>query len=149
MDRTEIVAALLTTQGSLILVVAGIHLAVSPLVHRFVADRLAADKLDIVWPPFELSFVVMGVLLIPVGLSAIYCARGIRRREGWAWTIAMINALAVLSLPVAQCLIMNRVYFEAVPFLVASILITVVGVSMVWPLLGIRPEMIFSPGKKV
>jgi hypothetical protein len=142
MDRPNIVAGLLTIQGWLLLVVAAIHLSVTPVVHAFVASQISAREMVTVWPPFALSFVVMGILLIPIGLSTIYCARGIRRKERWAWAIAMMNALAVLSLPVALFLIMDPVYFKAVPFLVASILITVAGLSMAWPLLWIRREII-------
>lgn len=141
MDRPRIVAALLTFQGWLLVVVAAIHLSATPLLRQFVATQLNAEQLRVVWPPLALSFVVMGILLIPVGLSTVYCARGIRKRESWAWAIAMMNALAVMTLPVVLAMIMERSYFQAVPFLVASILITLVGLSMVWPLLWIRGEI--------
>lgn len=132
---------MLTIQGWLIVVVAAIHLSATPLVRGFVAGQVNAQQMAMIWPPFALSFVVLGILLIPIGLSTVYCARGIRRRESWAWVIAMMNALAVLTLPVALLLIMDPVYFRAVPFLVASILITAVGVSMAWPLLWVRREI--------
>jgi hypothetical protein len=142
MDRPKLVAKLLVLQGGLLVVVAAIHLSSVPQLHQFLATEVSAANMPAVWPPFVLSFVVMGILLIPLGLGTIYCARGILQRARWAWAIAMINALTVLSLPVALFLIMGRVYFHAVPFLVASILITAVGLSMAWPLLWVRREIV-------
>jgi hypothetical protein len=146
MRKRTITARILRVQGILILVVAGIHLAVTPLLRQTVALQISAADFQFVWPPFALSFVVLGILLIPVGVSTLFCASGIRTGEAWAWRIAITNALAVLSLPFVLALTMDKQYFEAVPFLVAAILISVVGLSMCWPLLWVRRELAGNSG---
>jgi hypothetical protein len=53
----------------------------------------------------------------------------------------MINAITILSLPIVLAVVMERRYFSAPPFLVAAILITALGTSMIWPLLWVRREL--------
>jgi hypothetical protein len=40
-----------------------------------------------------------------------------------------------------QGMAMERQYFSALPFLIATILNTVVGLSMIWPLLWVRRKL--------
>jgi hypothetical protein len=61
--------------------------------------------------------------------------------EEWSWRFGITNALAILSLPIVLAMTMEKRYFTAVPFLVAAILITPVGVSMCWPLWWVRGEL--------
>lgn len=75
-----------------------------------------------------------------MAISTLLCADGLRRGETWAWRIGLSNALAILSLPIVLVVTMQRQYFRAVPFLVAPILISIVGMSMIWPLLWARKD---------
>src|SRR5215831_19020634 len=140
MDKRAVSARILVAEGILLLIVAAIHLLVIPVLRDTLVRQLSAPDFQFVWPPFVLAFVVLGILLVPLALSTIYCASGVRRGERWAWRLGMTNALAVLSLPIVLWVIMDKRYFTALPFLVASILITVVGVSMLWPLVWVRSE---------
>ncbi len=141
MRRRTISARILRVEGILILLVAAIHLAVTPLLRGTLAGQLSAADFEFAWPPFSLCFVVMGLLLIPVGVSTLFCAAGVRAGESWSWRVGITNALTVLSLPIALALLMKPRYFEAIPFLVAAILITIVGLSMCWPLWWVRREL--------
>lgn len=141
MRKRAISARILRIEGILILIVAAIHLAVTPVLRSTLATQLSAADFELTWPPFALCFVVMGILLIPIGVSTLFCASGIRDGESWAWRVGITNALTVLSLPGVLALIMKKQYFEAVPFLVASILITLVGISMCWLLIWVRKEL--------
>jgi hypothetical protein len=76
--------------------------------------------------------------LIPLGLSTIYSGSGIRSGEPGSWRVGITNALTILSLPLVLVAVMERRYFSALPFLIATILITVVALSMIWPLLWVR-----------
>jgi len=145
MDKRTISARILRVQGILILVVAAIHLAVTPLLRKTVEDRLSAADFQFAWPPLALSFIVMGVLLIPVGVGTWLCAAGVRAGESWSWRIGITNALAVLSLPLVLAFTMEKRYFTALPFLVAAIMISLVGVSMCWPLWWVRSELTANP----
>jgi hypothetical protein len=145
MDKRTISARILTVQGILILVVAAIHLAVTPLLRRTLADQISAADFNFAWPPLALSFIVMGILLIPVGVCTLLCASGIRAGESWSWRVGITNALTVLSLPFVLVFTMERRYFTAAPFLLAAILITLVGASMCWPLWWVRSELTAHP----
>lgn len=141
MHKRQLCARILRVQGILILVVAAIHLAATPLLRGTLVAQLSPPDFQFVWPPFLLSFVVLGILLIPVGVSTLFCANGIMSGERWPWRVGITNALAVLSLPFVLALTMDRRYFTAIPFLTAAILISLVGLSMCWPLWWVRGEL--------
>lgn len=141
MDKRVISARILSTEGVLLLVVAAIHLLIIPQLRGVLARMLSGGDFKFVWPPFLLNHVVVGILLVPVGLSTLYCAAGVRAGERWAWRVGITNALAIMSLPLVLVAVMERHYFSAAPFLIATILITIVGVSMIWPLVWVRKEL--------
>jgi hypothetical protein len=141
MRKRAVSARILRLQGFIILLVAAIHFAATPLLRATLLHELSAADFQFVWPPFLLSFVVMGILLVPVGISTLFCASGVRAGQRWSWRFGITNALAVLSLPFVLALVMDRRYFSAFPFLVATILISLVGLSMCWPLWWVRREL--------
>ncbi len=147
MRKREISARILSMQGVLILVVAAIHLAVTPILRSTVAREISPTDFQFVWPPFLLSFLIMGILLVPIGVSTLFCASGVRAGERWSWRFGITNALAILSLPIVLALTMETRYFTAVPFLIAAILITLVGVSMWLPLWWVRAELTGDSGR--
>lgn len=141
MNKHLTASRILMVEGIVLLMVAAIHLLVIPSLRRVFALSLSPRAFEFVWSPFLLNHAVVGILLIPLGLSTIYCASGIRAGERWSWRLGITNALTILSLPVLLVAVMERRYFSAVPFLVASILITAVGLSMIWPLLWVRKKL--------
>jgi len=141
-ERKLLIASrILTVEGTLLLVVATIHMLVIPSLRGVFVRVLSPGAFRFVWPPFLLNHAVVGILLVPLGLSTLFCAAGIRDGQRWSWRVGITNALTILSLPIALVLIMERHYFSALPFLLATILITVVGVSMIWPLFWVRREL--------
>lgn len=141
MSRRLIVARIISVTGSLLLLVAAIHLLVTPALKRAILDRvLTPHELLIVSPPFLLNHVVVGILLIPLGFIALYTASGIRDGERWAWVINLAIALTILSLPVVLVLVMRAEYFRAIPFLIATALITIVGITMTAALIFVRRD---------
>jgi hypothetical protein len=97
MNRRAISARILVAEGVLPLIVAAIHLLIIPVLRDTLVRRLSAPDFQFVWPPLVLAFVVLGILLVPLTLSTIYCASGVRRGERWAWRWGITNALAVLK----------------------------------------------------
>jgi hypothetical protein len=127
--------------GILLLVVAAIHLAVTPLLKKAVLDRvLTQTMVPIVTPPFLLNHIVVGILLVPLGFVTLYSAAGIRAGERWAWVVSWSVGASLTSLPVALVLIMRGGPFDAVPFRVAEILITICAVTMPAVLIWARAE---------
>ena len=141
MNRLLISSRVLKVQGVLLLSAAAIHLLVIPKLRGVLVRMLSAADFQFVWPPFLLNHAVVGILLMSVGASTLFSAGGIRTGERWSWWIEMINALTILSLPLVLAVVMERRYFSAPPFLVAAILITALGTSMIWPLLWVRREL--------
>jgi hypothetical protein len=136
-----IASHILIVEGTLLLVVAAIHMLVIPSLRGVFVRVLSPGAFRFIWSPFLLNHVVVGILLVPLGLSTLYCASGIRSGQRWSWRVGVTNALTILSLPLALVMIMERHYFSALPFLLATILITAVGLSMIWPLLWVRREL--------
>src|ERR1700740_1709385 len=135
MDRSALAPRILKADGVLLLVVALIHFAATPFALRFVSSQSTPEAFVQIGPPFLLSFIVVGILLVPIGLSTVYSADSFRRGEHWARVICAFNALGVFLLPVALVMIMPARYFRAIPFLVAAILVWIVAISMTLPLM--------------
>ena len=141
MNRTHIVARTVGVTGVLLLIVAAIHLAVTPLLKKEVLDSaLTPQQLSIVQPPFLLNHLVVGILLIPIGFITIYSASALRAGERWAWIVNLANGLTILSLPIVLALVMPARDFQALPFLIATVLITTVGITMTTALFWIRSD---------
>ena len=141
MNRTRIVARVGRVTGVLLLIVAAIHLAVTPLLKETILDRvLTPQQLPIILPPFLLNHLVVGILLIPMGFITIYSAPAIRAGKHWAWIVNFSNGLTILSLPIVLALVMPARNFQALPFLFAAALITIVGITMTAALLWIRRD---------
>jgi len=141
MNRRLIVARLISVTGVLLLIVAAIHLLVTPVLKSFILDRvLTPQELRIVSPPFLLNHIVVGILLIPLGFITLYTAAGIRAGERWAWVINLAIGLTILSLPVVLVFVMRAEYFQALPFLIATALITTVGITMTAALMLVRHD---------
>ena len=141
MARRSIVSRIIRVTGFLLLIVAAIHLLVTPVLKNAILDRvLTPQELRIVSPPFLLNHIVVGILLIPLGFITFYTASGIRAGERWAWVISLAIGLTILSLPVVLVLVMRAEYFQAVPFLIATALITIVGITMTAALVLVRHD---------
>jgi hypothetical protein len=123
--------------GVLLWIAAAIHFLALPLLDRTIAAELPAEAYAFVQPPLVLSFVVDGILLVPLGFTAIYAAGGVRRGERWGWVLGLVSGVTVLVLPVVLLVVMGTRYFSAKPFLVAALAVAVAGLVMVVPLLRV------------
>lgn len=130
MDKRMIAAKILVVDAVLLLVVAGIHLWAVRRLQQFLARELNPATYRVVSPPFFLNHVLVAILLVPIGLTTLYSSLGVRKGRRSAWVVCMINAIALLALPVVLFLLMDQWYFTAVPFLIASVSVTIVGLSM-------------------
>jgi hypothetical protein len=146
MNKRLLASRVVRIVGILLLVVAGIHLAVTPLLKETILDRVLTDEMTpIVTPPFLLNHVVVGLLLIPLGLVTLYSAAGIRAGERWAWVVSCSIGASLISLPIALVLIMGGGPFDALPFRVAEILVTACAVAMPGVLIWARAEFRRAP----
>ena len=133
LSRRRVAALALRAGGVLVWIAAGVHFFALPLLRDSVAPSLSGAAYSFVWPILAFAFSLNGVLLLPLGFTAMYCAAGIQRGEKWARTLGLVCALTVLILPLL--LIMGFRYFSATPFRAAAIIITVAGLGMTIPVL--------------
>jgi hypothetical protein len=134
-SRRVTAARALQVGGILLLLAAAIHFFALPLLRSSVAARLSPEAFAFVGPPLVFSFLLDGILLLPLGFTALYCGGGLRRGERWAWVLGMVCGCVVLVLPFALLAVMGLRYFEATPFLAAALAVTAAGLIMVIPLL--------------
>ena len=138
MSRRYLVSQILLVDGILLIFVAFIHLFATPLIGKWLARELTPEALKNISPPFLLDHIVVGILLMPFGISTLYSAAGVRAGQSWARNIAIVNALVVLLMPLLLVVFIGPSYFSAMPFLVAAIIMTCVAISMILPLLWLR-----------
>jgi len=125
----------MVVQGVLLIVVAIIHLVMTAEVGRIVARNTSAKAFAFLWPPYALDHVVVGILLIPIGVTTILCAEGVPNGDIRARLIALANAIAILCLPIAVVVAVPlSVLLSAPPFLVATALLALTGAWMFWPI---------------
>lgn len=140
MEVQRLATRALAVGGILLLVVAAIHLAVTPVLRTLFLTAAARGTARFWLAPFLLNHVVVGILLVPVGLTTLYAARAARAGAPWARAVALTNAFSILALPVVLVVLMGREYFGAGPFLVATALVAVASVVLVAAALALRPD---------
>jgi len=121
---------ILMRSGGVMLVLLGIlHLAVTPIIAQLVSDNVAPGGMWIK-APMMLNHVVVGILLLPLGVVTFYAAPFAANGEKWARIVTRSTAVTVAALPVILFLIMGSQYFGAIPFLVATILVSCAAVLL-------------------
>ena len=71
-SRRKTAARALRAGGILVWIAAGIHFFALPLLQRSVAPSLPGTSYNFVWPILAFAFSLDGVLLVPLGFTAIY-----------------------------------------------------------------------------
>jgi hypothetical protein len=132
-------------QRSLVLKIGGamlvglglLHLAVTPLIGRFIEQNVIAAEIEWFRPPMLLNHVVVGILLLPLGILTSYAASPAVLGERWALVVVRTSAISVALLPVMLFLLMGNHYFGAAPFVAATVIVSVASVvllvSAFWP----------------
>jgi hypothetical protein len=119
--------------GAVLLAVSCIHFAVTGTLVRHVLDgHIDAGAERIARASFLLNHLVVGVLLVPLGLSTMFAAGGIREGDRLARRIGWSNAIAVLALPVVIAGVMGRrEMLDGGPFSVAVGLVVLAAVGLI------------------
>ncbi len=129
---------LLLIDGIILIILAFVHLIQTPIIHRWLDGQLSDEMFSTVSPVFLFNHIVIGILLLPIGVSTLYVAEGVRVGQRWARTIAMINAVIIMVLPPLALYIGGVVMFNSMPFAVLGAGITFIGLTMLIPLIWMR-----------
>jgi hypothetical protein len=133
--RRSIAAGSLTAGGVFLLAAAAFHLFAASHIPEVLARVLDPKVYGFLEPIVSFTFLLNAVLLIPLALSTLACAAGIRRGAAWPRWIALVNALTVLALPALIAWTMGLRYFADAPLFVAGALsVTAAGLVMLAPL---------------
>jgi hypothetical protein len=139
----QVASLVLAICGITLVVVAVIHLWISPLLYTWFG-RSVPDALPVLGPPFLLNHVVVGVLLLPLGINTLIASFGVRVGDRRAWQIACVNSLAVAVLPLLLVAIMRGPDYTAGPFRVAETLLTLAAFGMLAAVLLARKHLGFA-----
>jgi hypothetical protein len=135
--RTRLAAYALRGGAVLVWLAAALHFFAVPLLRGEIERRLTSGQFAFVWPPFAFSFILDGILLLPLGLTAHYCAGGILRGERPATRLGLVTALTVLALPIVLVAVTGVGYLSAPLFAISLTVIVAAGLGMTVPLLRI------------
>ena len=135
-QRLSIAAGSLTVGGFFLGAAAIFHFVAAPHLPAVLKGVLDPKAYAFLEPIVSFTFLLNGVLLIPLSFSTFCCAAGIRRGERWARWIGLVNALTVLALPCSNVSSMGfRLISDAPLFLAGAVSVTVAALLMILPLL--------------
>lgn len=134
MNRRSVVARILMLDGILLIVVAVLYFLLTDRAIKWLAYKLTPEQYSEVSPQFVVNHIAVGILLIPLALSTFYCAWGVRKGQHWSRVVSVINGLSILSLPAVLSWFMGVQYYGSILFLLATVLIIVIGITMLIPL---------------
>jgi hypothetical protein len=123
--------------GAMLVSLGMLHLAVTPLIARFIGQNVPAASTDWFTPPMLLNHVVVGILLLPLGILTFYASPSAILGERWALVVTRTSAITVALLPVTLFFLMGTRYFEAIPFVVATTIVCIAALTLLaaafWP----------------
>lgn len=148
MNRRSLVTRILMIDGVLLLVVATLYFILINSVTSWLEERISPLEKADVMPLFLMNHIAVGILLIPLALSTFYCAWGVKKGQHWSRVVSLINGLSVLSLPVILSLFMGAQYYGSFLFLLASVLMVVIGITMLVPLVWFPKDVSATPANE-
>ena len=147
-QRVSLAARSLMAGGFFLVAAAAFHFLAASHIPMILKRVLDAGTYEFLEPIVSFTFLLNGVLLLPLSFSTFCCAAGIRRGESWAWWMGVANAATVLVLPCLLVATMGLRYFSGAPLLVAGALsISIAGLCMMLPLLRARRDIALSSRK--
>jgi hypothetical protein len=127
LNKHNAAARVLLIGGSLLCMIALVHLFDTPLTGIWLKGQLSAETLRSISPNILLSQFI-GIIIIPFGVSTMYSAAGVRLGHQWARKIAMTNAIAVIIIPLLLFYISGSQYTISNFLLPADIAMAFIGV---------------------
>lgn len=129
-------APLLTqATGALLILLGIIHLIATPFLIGWSSRQLLADHDSLVIAAMRLNHLLVGVLLIPLGLSTFWSGKALG--QVWALRLAGLNAVTLLCLPVLLITTMPLESLDAVLFRVAILILVAACLVQVLALVGV------------
>jgi hypothetical protein len=91
-----------------------------------------------------MNHIAVGILLGPLALTTFYCAWGVKKGQHWSRVVSLINGISILSLPALLAWFMGAQYYGSIFFLLATLLIVIIGITMLVPLVWFPKDAVES-----
>ncbi len=116
--------------GIVLILLGFVHLLATPHIPHLL-DGLPPKARDLALGATLLNHVLVGILLLPLGLTTWLATERNRLQESWAKRVLIINCLTVLALPLMVVLLMRQPqYYQSPLFLAGVALMTLTAILM-------------------
>ena len=123
--------------GTMLMALGILHLAMTPLISNLITENVTEAVAIWLTPPMLLNHVVVGILLLPLGFLTFYSSALAAAGERWALVVVRSSAISVGVLPIALFTLMGTRYFRAIPFVVATSIVSLAALALLaaafWP----------------
>jgi hypothetical protein len=128
-------AALTQATGFLLVSLGIIHLIATPFLVGWLSRQVHSEDAALAIAAVRLSFVLAGILLIPLGASTIWAGKSLG--QPWALRLATLTAATLLCLPVLVVTTMPVESLRAPMFLLAVAVLVVACLVQLAAILGV------------
>jgi len=117
--------------GVVLIVLGIVHLIATPHIPALLNGLRGTTAYHWALGPTLLNHVLVGVLLIPLGVSTWTAAAQGQAEAGWARRLLLVNAAAVLALPISIAALMrDAVYYTSPLFVIGVGLVGLIALLM-------------------
>lgn len=125
----------LTQATGILLVLLGIiHLIATPFLVGWSSRQVHSDQASLVVAAMRLNHILVGILLIPLGLSSYWSGKALG--QSWALRLAAVNAVTLLCLPVLLVVTMPLESLDAPLFRLAIFVLIAACLAQILALVG-------------
>ncbi len=133
MSRRRTLSRILMIDGILLLVVAALYFVLARMAITWLEYKLSPTQYTEVAPQFLMNHIAVGILLIPFALTTFTCAWAVKKGFHWSRVVSGANGISILALPVIFSWFMGARYYSSIMFLLATLLLGVIGITMLLP----------------
>ncbi|MBI5022154.1 MAG: hypothetical protein HZB59_12025 [Ignavibacteriales bacterium] len=137
-NRNDILSRILLINGIILILLSLVHLLETPIVSQWLTGQLTEESISKISPITLFNHILIGMLLIPFGISTMFSAAGIRVGQKWARAIAYTNSIVIIIVPLTVYVVMGSFYFDNYLSIIATSMITIAGLSMLLSLIWLR-----------
>ena len=138
MNTNKILSKILTIASLLIIILGFAQIFAAPMVFQWLTGNLNEEIAAKISQLTLFNHLLVGILLIPFGISTLFSAAGIRSNQKWAKAIAYTNSIVIIFLPFAAYIVMGSYFFDSTVSIIITSFIVLVGVSIFLSLIWFR-----------
>lgn len=138
MDNNLFLSRILLVSGILLLFFALLHIFCSPLVFKWFTREIINETLSTTSPVVLFNHLLVGILLIPLGVSTMFTAAGVRAGHKWARAVAITNSLLIIIISLLIYIVFGWAGYGSSLYMIVNVLVTIIGIFMFLSLIWLR-----------